>query len=65
MKTKRRYVIRQKICKTATFQLIICYVLGILCIFLPALFPLLVVCLADYCTTVLPSYFIKEKEDSQ
>ena len=63
MKTKARYVIRQKLCKTATFQLLVCYALGIYTIFVPSMFPLLLVCLVDYVTTSLPSFFIKQKEE--
>ncbi|MEM3700950.1 MAG: hypothetical protein QXL57_08845 [Candidatus Bathyarchaeia archaeon] len=65
MKTKRRYVIKQKICKTASVMLIWCYILAILeSLISKSLFPLLLVSLCDYAITVLPSFFIKEKEET-
>jgi len=63
MKTKTN--IRQKLCRTAAFMICLCYAFGILCVFMPSLFPLLLVLLFDTFITLLPSYFLIQKEEQK
>jgi len=61
MKSKIR--IRQKLCRTGAIMIILCYFFAILCVFEPRLLPILIVLLADTILTVLPSYFVEQKQD--
>jgi hypothetical protein len=63
MKSKIR--IRQKLCRTGVFMLILCYIFAILSVYSPRLLPILIVLLADTILTVLPSYFAEQKQDDK
>ena len=51
-----------KYCKVALFQTFICFVLSILCVYVPKLLPLFAFSIIDLILTVVPAFYVTIEE---